>query len=202
MIASLLKLSRADFKNLQINTSPQRDIDPYVFHKIVYSLFPKTEDSRDFLFVDKGGNFNERQILILSKRLPEKPDYGTIESKNIPESFLNQNHYGFEIHLNPTKREKNGGKIIPIVGKENLIEWFYSKSESWGFVTERESLQIQFTGVQTFDKQNGQVTQNVANFIGKLRVRDRSLFIKSFEQGIGRGKSFGFGLLEIIPLQD
>jgi CRISPR system Cascade subunit CasE len=169
---------------------------------MVYSLFPKTEASRDFLFVDKGGNFNERQILILSKRLPKKPDCGTIESKNIPESFLNQDHYGFEIYLNPTKREKNGGKIVPIMGRGNLFEWFCSKSESWGFVTERESLQIQSTGVQTFDKQNGQVTQNEVNFIGKLRVSDRTLFIKSFEQGIGRGKSFGFGLLQIIPLQD
>ncbi|MFP3042863.1 type I-E CRISPR-associated protein Cas6/Cse3/CasE [Treponema primitia] len=195
MIASLLKLSRSDFEKLRIN-------DPYGIHRAVYSLFPKTGDGRDFIFVDKGGNFNERQILILSKRSPEKPDYGTIESKNIPEPFLNQDHYGFEIRLNPTKREKNGGKIVPIMGKENLAEWFCSKSERWGFVTERESLQIQFTGVQTFDKQNGQVTQNVVNFIGKLRVNDRSLFIKSFEQGIGRGKSFGFGLLEIIPLQD
>jgi CRISPR system Cascade subunit CasE len=87
------------------------------------------------------------------------------------------------------------------MGRENLIEWFCLKSEAWGFITDRESLQIQSTGVQTFDKQNGQVTQNTVTFVGKLKVSDRSLFIKSFEQGIGRGKSFGFGLLQIVPLQ-
>ncbi|MDR0926056.1 MAG: type I-E CRISPR-associated protein Cas6/Cse3/CasE [Hungatella sp.] len=195
MIASVLKLSRSDFNKLKIT-------DPYSIHRTVYSLFPQfRESSRDFLFVDKGGNFNERSILILSKRLPQIPQYGTIESKNIPESFLGLNNYGFEIRLNPTKREKKDSKIVPIKGKDNLIGWFCSKSETWGFATDRESLQIQSSGVQTFAKQNGQVTQNIVTFIGKLKVTNRFLFIKSFEQGIGRGKGFGFGLLQIVPLQ-
>jgi CRISPR system Cascade subunit CasE len=194
MIASVLKLNRSDFLKLKIT-------DTYSIHRTVYSLFPQCEDGRDFLFVDKGGDFNERRILILSKRPPQIPEYGTIESKNIPESFLGLDYYGFEVRLNPTKRDKKDAKIIPIMGKDNLIEWFCAKSETWGFITERESLQIQSTGVQTFDKQNGQVTQNTVIFAGKLRVSDRALFIKSFEQGIGRGKSFGFGLLQIVPLQ-
>jgi CRISPR system Cascade subunit CasE len=177
--------------------------DSYSIHKAVYSLFPKVNDEgRDFLFADMGGNFNERRILILSKRPPAIPEHGTVESKNIPEAFLTGDCYGFTIRLNPTKREKNGGKIIPIRGRETLLEWFCSKSEGWGFITDKESLQIQNSGVQTFDKQNGQVTQNAVTFTGKLKVSDRSLFIKSFEKGIGRGKSFGFGLLQIVPLQE
>jgi CRISPR system Cascade subunit CasE len=194
MIASVLRLSRSDFNKLKIT-------DPYSIHRTVYSLFPLCEGGRDFLFADKGGDFNERCILILSKRLPQIPEHGTIESKNIPESFLGLDYYGFEVRLNPTKRDKKDAKIVPIKGRENLIEWFCLKSETWGFITERESLQIQSTGVQTFDKQDGQVTQNTVTFVGKLKVSDRSLFIKSFEQGIGRGKSFGFGLLQIVPLQ-
>jgi CRISPR system Cascade subunit CasE len=194
MIASVLKLNHSDFLALQI-------IDPYSVHRVVYTLFPQCEGGRDFLFVDKGGDFNERHILILSKRPPQIPKHGTMESKNIPESFLEQDYYGFEVRLNPTKRDKKSTKIVPIKGKDNLIEWFCLKSETWGFKTECESLQIQSTGVQTFDKQNSQVTQNAVTFVGKLKVNDRVLFIKSFEQGIGRGKSFGFGLLQIVPLQ-
>ncbi|GHV71411.1 type I-E CRISPR-associated protein Cas6/Cse3/CasE [Spirochaetia bacterium] len=199
MIASVLKLNRSDFRQLKIT-------DPYSIHRTVYSLFPQDEGGRDFLFVDKGGDFNERHILILSKRPPQIPAYGTIESKNIPGSFLGLDYYGFEVRLNPTKRDKKDAKIVPITGRENLIEWFCAKSETWGFKTERESLQIQSTGVQTFNKQNDQlgktaVTQNAATFTGKLKIIDRALFIKSFEQGIGRGKSFGFGLLQIVPLQ-
>jgi CRISPR system Cascade subunit CasE len=196
MIASILTLSRSDYKTLRIT-------DAYSIHRVIYSLFPKTgEGERDFLFADKGGNFNERKILIFSKRPPLPPEYGAIESKEIPASFLNQDMYGFEIRLNPVKREKAGGKILPIRGRENILEWFCSKSEGWGFITERESLQIQSSGVQSFKKQDNQVIQNAATFIGKLKVKDRSLFIKSFEEGIGRGKSFGFGLLEILPLRE
>jgi CRISPR system Cascade subunit CasE len=36
---------------------------------------------------------------------------------------------------------------------------------------------------------------------GELEIVDRSLFIKSFQQGIGRGRAFGFGLLQIAPLK-
>jgi CRISPR system Cascade subunit CasE len=37
--------------------------------------------------------------------------------------------------------------------------------------------------------------------VGKLSVTDRELFKKGFQQGLGRAKSFGFGLLQIVPLQ-
>jgi CRISPR system Cascade subunit CasE len=194
MIASVLTLSFSDCKTRRIT-------DPYSVHRTVYSLFPKTDEGgRDFLFADKGGGFNERRILILSKRRPLPPEYGSIESREIPESFLGYDCYGFEIRLNPVKREKGGGKIVPVRGRENLLEWFCAKSESWGFAAGRESLQIQSSGIQSFKKQDGQVTQNAVRFIGTLKVKDRPLFVKSFEEGIGRGKSFGFGLLEIIPL--
>jgi CRISPR system Cascade subunit CasE len=193
MIASVLKLSRSDFKNLRIT-------DPYSIHRVIYSLFPKENGDRDFLFVDKGGDLEERRILILSKRPPLCPEYGIIEQKNIPDSFLKEDRYGFEIRLNVVKRSKQNGKIVAIFDRASLFEWFCSKSESWGFITERDSLQIQSTGVQTFNKQGNQITQNAVIFIGKLRVKDRTLFVKSFEEGIGRGKGFGFGLLQIVPL--
>jgi CRISPR system Cascade subunit CasE len=196
MIASVLTLGFSDCKKLRIT-------DPYSIHRTVYSLFPKTgEGGRDFLFADKGGGFNERRILILSKRRPLQPEHGRIESKEIPESFLTWDHYGFELRLNPVKREKGGGKIVPVRGRKNLLEWFHAKSESWGFSAGRDTLQIQSSGVQSFEKENDQVIQNAATFIGTLRVKDRPLFIRSFEEGIGRGESFGFGLLEIVPLRE
>ena len=49
MIASALRLNRADCKALDIK-------DAYSLHRVVYSLFPKPDDqSRDFLYADKGG---------------------------------------------------------------------------------------------------------------------------------------------------
>jgi CRISPR system Cascade subunit CasE len=207
MIASILRLSRFDYKALKIT-------DVYSIHRVVYSLFPAIPDeSRDFLFVDKGGDFYERRILILSKRSPLTPEHGRIESKNISPAFLERDAYCFEVRLNPTKRDKQTGRIIPAQGlikeekdnetkREKLAQWFCAKSETWGFRADPERLELRTTGVQVFDKQEMEVTQNAATFAGVLRVTDRELFIRSFEQGIGRGKSFGFGLLELVPTKE
>lgn len=193
MIASVLRLNRSDCKALKIT-------DAYSIHRVVYALF--SGESRDFLFADKGGDFKSRQILILSERSPETPPFGVIESKPISDRFLEHDHYGFEVTLNPTKRDKQTGKTIAIRGRENLHQWFLGKAPSLGFEIQAESLEIRHAGVQTFDLGNGKiVTHNCATFIGKLQVTDRAKFQNSFRKGIGRAKGFGFGLFQIIPLQ-
>ena len=193
MIASELRLNRSDCKALRIT-------DVYSVHRVVYELFPG--DARDFLFADKGGNFRERKILILSDRSPEIAPYGKIQSKRIADSFLEHDNYGFEVTLNPTKRDKQTGKTVAIRGRENLRQWFLAKAPSLGFEIQAESLEIRHAGVQTFDLGNGKiVTHNSASFVGKLKVTDRAKFQQSFRKGIGRAKGFGFGLLQIIPLQ-
>ena len=192
MIASVLKLNRSDCKTLKIT-------DAYSIHRVVYELFPG--ESRDFLFAYKGGDFNSRQILILSAYSPEAPQFGQITSKPIPDSFLEHDHYGFEVTLNPTKRDKQTGKTVAIRGRENLLSWFLSKAPSLGFEIKADSLEVRHSGVQTFDLGNGKVvTHNSASFIGKLQVTDRVKFQNSFRKGIGRAKGFGFGLFQIIPL--
>lgn len=198
MIASVLTLSRADFKALGIK-------DAYSIHKTVYSLFPKEDDkSRSFLYCDKGGDFNKRQILLLSKTMPEKPEIGEVDSKEIPNAFLQEDYYAFEVLINPVKRDSKTKKIIPIIGKDNLYEWFLQKSATFGFSVLPDTLIIQDTDVMQFEKEKQKEKQKVvfgkALFKGKLNVTDRQLFIKSFEQGLGKGKAFGFGLLQIRPI--
>jgi CRISPR system Cascade subunit CasE len=193
MIASVLKLNRSDCKALKIT-------DAYSIHRVVYELFPG--EFRDFLFADKGGDFNTRQILILSERTPENPQFGKIESKLIPDRFLEHDHYGFEVTLNPTKRDKQTGKTVAIRGRENLHKWFLGKAPSLGFKIQLGSLEVRHTGVQTFDLGNNKVvTHNSATFVGKLQVTERAKFQNSFCKGIGRAKGFGFGFFQIIPLQ-
>jgi len=199
MIASVLKLTRADCQALGLK-------DAYSVHRIVYSLFPKQDqETRDFLFADKGGDWNCRQILLLSARRPATPERGEIESKEIPASFLIYDDYGFEVILNPTRRNGPTQKTTPVRGVENLREWFIQKAPSWGFEVDANSLQVLHIGVKKFEKQKEgktfEQTHGSATFIGKLKVLDRQVFIKSFEQGIGRAKGFGFGLLQIVPIR-
>lgn len=194
MIASVLRLSRSDCKELNIR-------DAYSLHKVVYSLFPQTNnDKRSFLYCDKGGNFHERVILLLSDTPPVKQNYGEIESRPIPSDFLEKNFYGFEIVMNPVMRDNKSRKLIPVKGKDNMLVWFAQKASGYGFHILPNSLSVKETDVITFEKGKDKIVLSKAVFIGKLKVTNREVFIKSFKQGLGRGKAFGFGLFQIIPI--
>lgn len=200
MIASVLHISRADYEKIRENN---KDVfDTYTLHKIVYSLFPRetTEKTRSFLFAYKGGDFYEKRILLLSKNKPAEPEYGTIESKEIPSDFLLQNLYGFEVQVNPVRRDSKNGKIIPVRGKDELLKWFSDKAPSFGFEVVPDSLSVSDTDVLKFNKEGHAVVLGKAVFVGKLKVTERQLFISTFENGLGREKAFGFGLFQIVPL--
>ncbi len=204
MIASVLRLSRSDCKALRVT-------DPYSIHRVVYSLFEDTrsEDEKraskpsGILYADKGGDFKQRQILLLSDREPMQPEYGELISKAIPDGFLDHQRYGFEVTVNPTRRDGASRKLVPVKGREAVAEWFAERAEnSWGFEVNPEYLQIQRLGVQQFKKGDQTLTHGSATLKGELRVIDRERFIRSFRQGIGRGRAFGFGLLQIVPLSN
>ena len=195
MIASVLRLSRSDCESLRVT-------DPYSVHRVVYSLFPQKDGRpRDFLFVDKGGSFNERTILLLSEDTPEMPEYGELVSKEIPDRFLQQDHYGFEVVVNPVVRDNRTGKIKPVRGKDALLEWFLQKSPTYGFSVDHGSLSVSQTNIVHFTKDTKEVILAKAKFTGRLTVINRDIFIKTFTHGLGKGKGFGFGLLQIVPLQ-
>lgn len=201
MILSVLRLSRSDFGI--IRNRNKGVFDTYTLHKIVYSLFPKEgEKERDFLFAYKGGSFSEKDIIILSEDKPLISDVGEISSKEIPTEFLQQDYYGFEVQMNPVYKDNKTGKVVAIRGsdKEALTAWFLKKSSSFGFEVQKDSFSIGNTDVITFKKDEKTVTLGKAVFTGRLRVTDRELFINSFKNGLGKGKAFGFGLLQIIPL--
>lgn len=203
MIAGVLRLSRADIKALKIT-------DAYSLHRVVYDLFEDVRSEEEkraskasgILYADKGGDFSHRQILFLANRMPQQPQHGELGKLiPIPDDFLQHERYRFEVTVNPTKREKASKRLVPIRGREAVAEWFMAKApDAWGFSVDPASLQVLKLTVREFDKQGHAVTQGQASLQGVLTVTDRSRFITSFQQGIGRGRAFGCGLLQIVPM--
>lgn len=198
MIASVYRLSRNDITRLKV-------ADDYSVHRIVYSLFPESgreRAERDFLYVDKGGDFHERTILILSRRHPAEPKAGSVESREVPERFLSHNNYAFEVVMNPTRRDAKTTKMVTVRGQEKLRAWFASKTAAWGFSADENRLSISRIGTQRFEhKGDGMIVHATATYSGILRVTDRTKLTASFENGIGRCRGFGFGLLQIRPVE-
>ncbi len=202
MIAGMLHLGRRECKALEIT-------DPYSIHRLVYSLFVDVRSAGEkrasrpsgILYADKGGDFGGRRILLLSNRPPSPPAHGELICKTIPDDFLEQDRYGFEVTVNPTRRDSASGKLVAVRGREAVSEWFIERARrSWGFSVDPVRLQILNLGVQRIRKGEQLLTHGSATLKGVLQVSDRERFRSSFRQGIGRGRAFGFGLLQIVPL--
>lgn len=206
MIASVLHLDRKAVKALRIT-------DVYSLHRIVYSLYEDIRTSNQkqasatsgILYADQGGDFKSRKILMLSNRQPStmvENQYGYVNSKPIPDDFLAHDEYRFQVIVNPTRRENASRKLVPLRGREAVGEWFLERSlASWGFETIPKHLQVEAIEVLRFrDKEQRPVTIAQAHIEGVLRVTDRSQFVASFEQGVGRARAYGCGLLQIVPV--
>jgi CRISPR system Cascade subunit CasE len=207
-IASVLHLDRKAIKALRIT-------DPYSLHRAVYSLYKDVRSaeaksagqSSGILFADQGGDFSGRRILLLADRVPANcidGQFGQVQSKPIPEGFLDHAQYRFSVIVNPTRRDNASRKLVPVKGNAAIAQWFCERaSQSWGFQVSTPHLQVDRVEVLQFkDKRQNSVTLAQAHLQGQLYVTDCEQFRNSFFQGIGRGRTFGCGLLQIAPLLD
>lgn len=208
LIASVLQLDRAAMKALRIT-------DPYSLHRVVYGLYPDVRDAAGkaghtpsgILHADQGGDFHGRRILLLADRAPAEHaegGFGEVRSKVIPLDFLDHMRYRFKVIVNPTRRNSSSHKLLPVKGREAVATWFAERGPaSWGFRVDPRLMQVDRMDVLCFkDKAQRDVTLAQAHVQGQLEVIDRERFRHSFASGIGRGRSFGCGLLQVVPLID
>jgi len=208
MIASVLHLDRQAVKALRVT-------DAYSLHRVVYSLYDDIRDpeskqaseSSGILYADQGGDYKGRKILMLANRQPMVTvdgQHGLVQSKPIPDNFLEHSHYRFKVIVNPTRRDSASRKLLPVRGREAVAQWFAERAmASWGFSVATEHLQVDKIEIQQFkDKQQRQVTIAQAHVQGLLHITDHAQFKHSFTQGIGRARAYGCGLLQIVPVID
>lgn len=199
MIAVELTLSAKDMVRLRVT-------DAYSIHRVVYSLFEDTRSTEEkgshehsgFLYVDLGMKAGFRKILIVSDRAPIEQNFGTIRTKEIGPELFQYSDYRFSVVANATKRYY--GKLKPILGREALTQWFTQKApKAWGF--DVLNLDVGQINVVKIRKQDTEIPIQQVQFRGVLHVTDPEMFLKTFQTGIGRGKAFGCGLLQILPIQ-
>ena len=200
MILSLLTINRSQLAKVIKSNGGRFDI--YTAHKLVYTLFPEEEAGRDFLFRYKETASGKR-IVILSQREPDisrlPEEHCSIKFRHIPDSYFDAEYYRFEVQINPVKRDIKTGKIVPVKGRNELIAWFCGKAGKYGFEAMPDTMSVENTDTLIFKKGEKKITLGKAVFSGVLKVKDKEIFMQSFKKGLGKGKSFGFGLLEIVP---
>ncbi len=210
---SALHLDRKAVRALKIT-------DPYSLHRVVYSLFPDVRSEQEkhshiqsgIVYADQGGSFDGyepvRKVLMISDRAPAdsiEGQYGEVMCKPLSEEFLNHRCYQFKVQVNPVRKDKQTGKRMAIKGREPTRQWFMDRApRSWGFEVDPVRFQVDTIEVLQFRKQKDgpQITIGKAHLQGVLTVTDPEQFKQSFKNGIGKGRAFGCGLLQIIPMLD
>lgn len=197
-------------------------------HIAVYDLFPDIRTEKEkrasvrsgILYLDKGytrviqedeGIQEKRRILIISDRQPRLglKNVGKFKFKTVQKEFLQYSLYRFQVLVNPSLRRNRTRKIEALTDKQEVKEWFSERArKNWGFLCQDDDFFVKDITCQSFQKNFGAssencrrtVTHNVACITGILRVEDFEKFQNSFRNGIGRGRAFGLGLLELVPL--
>lgn len=195
---SLLTLSPADCVWQQVK-------DVYSCHRVVCHLFGlqglekvgAESSGVQWRLID--GSSQGVRLLILSNRRPVEPEFGTLEVKEIPENLLKRSLYRFNVRVNPTRRLRNG-KLQALTTEQEIAEWFVRKGLAAGFEVEIGRLAITEKRVEYFPKGSGYVTMVQVDLSGTLKVTDSKKFSETFFRGFGRGRAFGCGLLQIVPI--
>ncbi|MBQ3034128.1 MAG: type I-E CRISPR-associated protein Cas6/Cse3/CasE [Deferribacterales bacterium] len=219
MILTQINFSYKDIKQNKIYTI-------YDIHKNIWKLFDaenRKKQGERILFADKGMVKDKRKVLVMSDT-PAKENNFDMNFKEIPENYLNYDLYNFEININPVKKCPSLKKLLSITNYNEISDWFIKKANSHGFSVVPASLMVNKVTATEFTKSicsyteckkenkatateltkcNGnkliKVVLNTANITGILKVTDRNKFIDSVHYGIGRGKAYGHGLLQITP---
>ncbi|MDA6076187.1 type I-E CRISPR-associated protein Cas6/Cse3/CasE [Edwardsiella anguillarum] len=140
--------------------------------------------------------------MLLSDRLPQTGEYGEVESRPLPDDFLAHRHYRFAVTVSPTRRDNQSRQLKPVKGREAIADWFIERAATnWGFYIDPERIQVDDVRVAQF-KGNAEraITLQQATLSGYLTVTDPERFAMSVANGVGRGRAFGCGLLQVVPL--
>ncbi len=180
--------------------------DTYSWHRTIYGMFDKNRDDNNsssgiLWTLAKSNNPLSQVVYILSDRPVSDGADEIIKYKTvcIPQKLFEFERYSFSVIVNPVKR--SDGKVIPVKGRDNIIDWFIQLAQKNGFSVMQQGISLDKVFVDKFnDKHMKTMFIQKAFFSGILRVTDKELFKKAVTSGIGRSKTYGCGLLQIVPI--
>ena len=164
---------------------PDKPIDDYQLHQEIKSIFPDPNDRVLFQRNDIGA-------FILSKN---KPVIDTITSIDIAlNKYITGNKHPFTLRINTVEKSFKTKKRIAIQAK-NTKSWLNKKLQTAGIIADFQYIP---EGIRRSIRKNCVVSFYSILSFGVLTIVDQDLFRQALVNGIGRGKGFGFGLINVF----
>lgn len=193
--------------------------NPYQMHRTIMNAFADgmTREHGSVLYrIELPTNTRDIYIPSILVQSKIKPDWNFINQKEkylLPGEFNNpavmdfnpsiqiNSIFRFRLMANPTRRNRNSKKLEPILINDDLIIWLSKKAEQSGFLIDLSSIFVKKIQVDPFEanqhKKKRIFTIHKVLFEGNLLVKNPQMFLFALENGIGRGRSFGCGLLSL-----
>ena len=103
----------------------------------------------------------------------------------------------FRLKANPSKRDKQSGKLVGMFHESDQMAWLERKGIQSGFAVKGVDVIPTPSVYGTKVKGKPPIKIFTVLYQGILQVEDPSLLIEAMRQGIGRGRSYGCGLLSV-----
>lgn len=107
----------------------------------------------------------------------------------------------FRLKANPSKRDNQTRKLIGMFHEADQLEWLSRQGDRNGF--EIQGVDVIQTPNIFGRKGEGKAPIRLATVLyqGVLRVKDVDRLVAALQQGIGRGRSYGCGLLSVAKFR-
>lgn len=206
---------------MQLDVSQRKTMialnSPNYFHGAVEDSF-KGERKRNLWRIDK---LNDKYYLMILS--PDKPDlsqavkdfgfphndpaWETRDYDGLLKRITAGSVWHFRLTANPiiSKLNKNGrGMVYNHKTPAQQKKWLMDRSDPHGFKVTENSFDVVKNQWYQFKKRrddSGIVSILGATFEGRLQVTDPEKFISSLNEGIGKEKAYGMGLLTIVKAE-
>lgn len=130
--------------------------------------------------------------------IPPRQREDQVKSFDLSSWNLSPNHvFQFRIKINPVKREAQSRKLIPLYKPADHLAWFQRKAQDYSFELQSiDSIPVPHI-IGKKANNSGRIKIFAVLLQGQLRVQNSERFKIAMAQGIGKGKSYGCGLLSI-----
>lgn len=172
--------------------------NPYEIHRHLWRLFPgMPEDKRSFLYRVSYGKDNE-PLRILMQSIYEPSATENIKGRVILRTKVfnpvlkEKDRLHFVLCANPTKQLLKERCRVPLIDDEQLIAWLKNKLKDAAGLENAEIVDKRNLYFRK-DGKAGKIA--TVTYSGQLCVNDPESMRAILEQGIGRAKAFGCGLM-------
>lgn len=202
-------LSRVALEHTNVNAVKALS-SPQVMHAMLKNCLPDNDESSMWRIDRLNGKV---YVLLKSKAVPTQGVFSnttweTLAYDTFLEKIENGQIWRFRLCANPVHSVKaegqSRGKVYAHVTVAQQLEWLLKRTAAHGFsvpkLEDTYMVDVVERATKKFKRQQATVTLSTAAFEGVLRVENVSQLVQSLENGIGRGKAYGCGLLTLARM--